>query len=300
MLPEEEILMYKKVGKIARNTLNYAISLIKGKRKINMFSLAEKIEKFILENGCRPAFPCNIGINEIAAHYTPLYPEENVVLEHGIIKIDVGVHINGYIADTAISIPLSNEFKDITEFNKEILDIVIDKFRPGVKLGEIGGLVKKLAEKNGYKPISNLTGHLINRYQLHAGKHVPNVPQLISPRIETGEVYAIEPFLTFSEGDGKVTEVNDTRIYSLIRIKKIKEKGLETIRKYIFNSYNKLPFTPRWLVNVFGKEVISYIHEMEKKKFVRGYPILVEGKGAYVSQFEHTVIVLQNETLVIT
>ena len=300
MSVDSELQYYIRAGKIAREALQFASELVNMKKHISIYELCEKVEKFIIDSGGKPAFPCNISINNVAAHYTSISPDDGNLPDHGIVKIDVGVHIDGYIADTAISIPLSKEYSDIVEVNKEILDCIIEKFRPGVKLGEIGSLVSKMAKQHGYKTISNLTGHLISRYSLHAGKHVPNVPQIISPRIEIGEIYAIEPFLTFQNGSGRVIDLPDIRIYSLIRIKKIKDENVEKIRKYIHENFDKLPFAPRWLYNKFGQNIIEKLEYMRQKGVLRGYPVLVEERGAYVSQFEHTVVVLKDETIVVT
>jgi len=298
---EEELEYYVKAGEVVKHALDYAYRIVKSRKRVKIYDLCQAIENFIVKAGARNAFPCNICVNEVAAHYTPFPEDEEYIPNYGIVKIDVGAHINGYIADAAISIPLSEEFKDIVDVNREILSNVIDNFRPGVKLGEIGGLIYKLAKKHGYKTIENLTGHLISRYLLHAGKYVPNIPQRISERIVEGEVYAIEPFLTFQNGSGRVVESTTTRIYSLIRFKKIKNDTLEMYRKYIYSKFNRLPFTPRWLYTEFRKEKINQlIQEMVRKNLLRAYPVLVEEKKAIVSQFEHTVIVLKKEVVVVT
>jgi|Deesub1362B_J571_1020462.scaffolds.fasta_scaffold00003_531 methionyl aminopeptidase len=301
MISDEVIEKYVKAGKIAKGAISFARDYVSSKKKVNLYVLAEEIEKFILRKGAKPAFPCNISVDNIAAHYTPLSNMDGMIDTTGIIKIDIGVHIDGYIADTAISISNSKRHRDILKLNKRILDEILRMMKPGVKTGTIGEYVESTAKARGYKPISNLSGHLIDKYSLHAGKHIPNVKQFISPTIKEGEVYAVEPFLTYREGAGSVEEAkDDIRIYSLVKIKKEKDPDLEKMRSYIFKNFSRLPFTPRWLYNEFGDNAVDYIHKLYIKKAIRGYPVLIERKGAPVSQFEHTVIILEKENIVIS
>lgn len=298
-LDEDILEKYLKAGKIAREALRLALNDVKPKRRINLYELCIKIEKYIIDKGCRPAFPCNISLNEVAAHSTP-YRDEEIIFDKGLFKIDVGAMMDGYIADNAATIARGYKYEKICEFNKNILDEVLEMFRPGIQLGKIGEFIEKRAKEFGYKPISNLTGHLVDKYKLHAGKSVPNVKQFIPYKMKVGEVYAIEPFLTFGDGDGRVIEGGETRIYSLTKVKKIKEKKLNQIKTHIFNEYGFLPFTPRWLEDIYGGEIYKYIQALYREGYLRRYPILIEKSGKYVSQFEHTVIVTGDEPIIIT
>jgi len=298
-LDDEIIDKYLKAGKIARKALNLGIELVKPKKKIDLYELCIKIEEYILNNGCRPAFPCNISLNQVAAHSTP-YRGDEIEFEKGLLKIDVGAMVDGYIADNAVTIARGYEYVKISEVNKDILDEVIEMIRNDINLGKIGEFVEDRARQYGYKPISNLTGHLVDRYKLHAGKSVPNTKQLLAHRAYAGEVYAIEPFLTFKDGAGSVVEGGEARIFSLTKVKKIKDKDLNKLKNHIFNEYGLLPFTPRWLENLYGEEIFTKIRELYRLGYLRSYPMLVEKKGTFVSQFEHTVIVTDGEPIVIT
>ncbi|MEM0056955.1 MAG: M24 family metallopeptidase, partial [Candidatus Geothermarchaeota archaeon] len=230
-LTDEEIEHYITAGKIAKNVLSYVVDYISSKLRINLLELCEFIETSIIKYNAVPAFPCNICFNEIAAHYTPLSHTEEIIFDKGLLKIDIGVCVDGYIADSAITVARGDEYISIAKKNEEILNSAIDYFRPNKKLSEVGKYIEEEALKNGYKPISNLSGHLIERYNLHAGKSVPNVYYPHLPIIEPWEVYAIEPFLTFQNKRGEVAEADSIRIFSLVKTKKIKDKILDQIRK---------------------------------------------------------------------
>jgi len=301
VITEEELEKYVRAGRIAKAALEYGVGIVRSRRRVTLLELAEMIERKIVELGGRPAFPCNIGVNEVAAHYTPLGGEEHYLPEEGLVKIDVGVHVDGYIADTAVTVPLSSEYSEIVEVNREVLEKMIGAVRVGVRVGELGRIAEETAKKHGYLTIANLTGHLVDRYNLHAGKHIPNVWQFLSPRIERFEVYAIEPFLTFGDASGYVKEIRgNVRIYSISRIKREKDRRLEQLRREIMARYNKLPFTPRWLASEYGEDAYRGVEELYRRGALRGYPVLVERNGRPVSQFEHTVVIYGDEVIVTT
>ena len=298
-MDESIIECYRKAGETARRALKLAYDIVSPARRIKLLDLCDRIEKYVLHSGAKLPFPCNISLNEVAAHDTPLY-EKEIIFDKGLFKIDVGAMVDGYIADNAITIARGYEYESISKINEEILNEIIPMFRPGMSLGYIGKYVELEASRHNYKPISNLTGHLIDRYRLHAGKSVPNVSAIFAHKINEFEVYAVEPFLTFKEGEGKVVEKGNTKIFSLIKVKKIKDKRLNELKNYIYGNYKLLPFTPRWLYDKYGDETSDLVYSLVKIKYLRKYPVLVEKKHKYVSQFEHTIIVTDSEPIIIT
>ena len=95
---------------------------------------------------------------------------------------------------------------------------------------------------------------------------------------------------------------NETELIDMLNIKRIKkDKELDTFKNNIFRARKTLPFTPRWYYREYGKNKVDMIIEkLRKLGYLREYPILVEESGGYVSQYEHTVIVLEKEALVTT
>ena len=300
-MDEEIIRKYRKAGEIAKKALNEARDYVSVKKRIDLLDLCEYLENIIVNEKASLAFPCNSSYNEIAAHYSPL-SHEIINFNEGILKIDVGAMVDGYIADTAISIARGSEYMEMCKVNEQILNAVLDLIRPGIKLGKIGEYIEEEAKLNGYRPISNLSGHMLQQYVLHAGKNVPNVKESFSPKVNPGEVYAIEPFLTFIDRSGIVKSGNVTTIYSLKKLKRIKkEKSLDELKNIIFKERRSLPFTPRWYYKYFDKESVNkYIQQLYSMGYLHTYPILVEESNGIVSQFEHTVIVLDSGNIVTT
>lgn len=298
---EASLRKYLKAGEIASKVVEYAKSFLSGRSEINLTDLCERIERKIESFGGKPAFPCNLGLNEVAAHFSP-YPGENLIIERsGILKIDLGVRIDGCIADVAFSIALSSEYKELVECAEKALANAIEVIKPGIRVSEVGRVVEDTAKEMGFKPIKNLSGHLIEEYKLHAGKSIPNVKTILSDRMEVGEVYAVEPFITLGEAAGEVIPINKIRIYQIMRIKKLKDPELEKCFKEMVNEFKTLPFTPRWLTGFKDfKTALRIVEDLRKLRLLYGFPVLVEKSLKPVAQFEHTVVIREGGVITLT
>src|SRR3989344_8548318 len=156
-----EIEKYKKAGKITSEVVEYAKSIVK--KDVLLIELAEKIEQKIYELGGKPAFPVNLSINEVAAHATPSYNDESKA--HGLLKVDIGVHIEGFAADTAFSVDLEN-----SETNARLIHAAQEALNEGLKivkykieLREIGKVISERIKSKGFTPVVNLSGHRISK-----------------------------------------------------------------------------------------------------------------------------------------
>jgi len=284
------------VGKIARKTLARAVDLVH--EGMPVLELAEKLEDYI-RNYASPAFPVNISINYVAAHYSPGINDSTVIPPGSIVKVDVGVHKDGYIADAAVSISLSSEYEELLKASFEALVKAEKTLMVGVKTGSIGAVIEEVILSYGFKPVRNLTGHKISRFNLHAGKSIPNARTMFSSKIEKDEVYAIEPFAT--DGAGYVVELNKGYIYRIISTRRTGDKQLDTLLRDMWRRFRKLPFSERWIAKSIGEEKAkNMLSILLKKKIIMMYPVLVEKKRGLVSQFEDTVIVTDKGALVTT
>jgi len=284
------------VGKIARKTLVKAVDLIH--EDMPVLEFVEKLENYI-KSYASPAFPVNVSINHVAAHYSPGIYDSTVIPGDSIVKVDVGVHKDGYIADAAISIPLNRDYEELSRASFEALMEAEKAIAPGVKTGSIGAFIEHVILSYGFKPIRNLTGHKISRFNLHAGKSVPNTKTAFSDKIEEDEVYAIEPFAT--DGAGYVVELSEGFIYRIISARRTGDKKLDSILREMWRRFRGLPFSERWVADFVGKEKAKdLLTALLKKKVIMVYPVLVEKERGFVSQFEDTVIVTREGPIVTT
>ncbi|MFW5846730.1 MAG: type II methionyl aminopeptidase [Nanoarchaeota archaeon] len=282
-----------KAGQITIKVKKYAREIIK--KDVPLLEIANKIEDKIHELGGKIAFPTNLSINEIAAHYTP--SADDKTLASGLLKIDIGVHINGFIADTAFTLDLEN-----SEINKQLIQasefglssgIKSLKSNPEISLGELGKNIQKEIEKNNCQPIVNLTGHSLDQYELHSGITLQNTETTNENYLPEG-AYAIEPFATEKTASGRVKDGNPSGIYLLQDLKQIRNPTARKVLDYIKENYSTLPFCSRWLVNSkkFSiPEVKIALFQLEKNENLHQFSQLVESSKKRVAQSEHTVII---------
>lgn len=280
---------YITAGRIAREARELGVSLVKENKKL--FDVAEKIERKIVELGGELAFPVNISIDSIAAHYTPV-PGDQLTFKKGqVVKLDIGVHVDGYIADTAVTVEVgTNSHKELITASLEALNKALAEVRPGVSISLLGEIIENTIKSYGYQPVVNLTGHSLGRWNLHAGKSIHNMKVSTSGRLDAGDVIAIEPFAT--NGSGRVINSKNSDIYKLMTPKPVRLRTGREILKEIINKYKTLPFARRWFINKYGLARTSMaLKQLVSWDVLYQYPILRDQEGGTVSQAEHTVIV---------
>jgi methionyl aminopeptidase len=291
---------YVKAGKIASEVREYARTQDHTGRSLS--EICNDIEQEIFKKGGEPAFPVNVSLNDIAAHYTAVPNDPIIVKNTDVLKIDVGVHIDGYIADTAVTVSYDTTYQKMIDIAERALDEAIGISRSNTRVSEIGRIIEKTITKYGCKPIQNLSGHSLERYTIHAGKSIPNIWTIgHSFNLSVNNVYAIEPFVTTNDGQGVVYEGKIKNIFSIGSRKRTKEQKTDEFLEYLWNKFKTLPFALRWIVNEYEEKEALYLLEiLVKKKNVHAYPILVEGANRIVVQAEHTIIPQESNTLTIT
>jgi methionyl aminopeptidase len=255
--------------------------------------LVESIEVQVKEEGAALAFPLNLSLNEDAAHDTASPGDERVFAKGDVAKLDLGIQIDGYIADTATTIDLGSNSL-LLEASEQALDAAIKVVRPGVTAGDLGAAIQKEIECRGYRPISNLTGHGLDRYILHRPPTIPNVGIHGGVVLEEGMVFAIEPFAT--TGSGHVGEKTRKEIYSQVSQKPVRIPAARTVLNKIKDRHG-LPFARRWLNE---KKLDITLPALVRSQVLHVYPVLSDIPGSLVSQHEHTVIVTSEGCIVTT
>mgnify|MGYP000341303748 FL=1 len=249
--------------------------------------VAEWAEEKIRELGGEPAFPVNISIDEEAAHATPERDDDSTFGEE-MVNLDIGVHVDGWLADTAVTVDLSGQ-DELAEASAEALDAALDVAGPGVDVGRIGAAVEDVIEGYGYNPVVNLTGHGLGHWEQHTPPNIPNREVAQGATLDVGDVVAIEPFAT--DGRGKVQEGADEEIFALEREGSVRNRQARQVLEQITEEYRTLPFAARWLDSPRAEMALR---RLKQQDIVHGYPVLKEQDDAYVSQKEHTVIITED------
>jgi len=298
-VPKEELEKFQRAGNIAlevreeiRRTVREGMPII---------DICEKVEGMTREKGGKPAFPCNVSINEIAAHYTSPPNDTKTIPERSIVKVDIGVHVDGYIADTATSICFDPEYDGMVETAQTALEHAVEILRPRLSITRFGSEIQKIIKTKGFKPVSNLTGHLIRRYIIHAGKSLPNVFNLSTSRIKEGEIYGVEPFVTVANATGRVENLKEAYIFRYSKNKSLKNPYAKQILSYIKKNFLTLPFTERWLKDFANSSNYrNAFSELLSTKAVIGYPVFIEASRKLVAQAEYTIMIENDGCTVLT
>jgi methionyl aminopeptidase len=287
---------YIKSGSIAKAARTFGASKIK--EGALFLDVAESVEEFIIKKGGYPAFPLNLTINDVAAHFTPSHDEKLRFQRGDVVKLDVGVQVDGYVGDTAVTVEVGTQnWGDLIRSTKEALDAAINLMKPNTRLDDVGAAIQRTIESFGFTPVENLTGHSMEQYTLHAGLSVPNVMGDGSGSVSEGDVIAIEPFAT--DGAGVVDGKKGGNIYRLINARKVANKDLNRLISHIEERYSSLPFSERWC-HKFDRKAKSRIKKLQRMGIIHSYPVLSDIGSGIVAQSEHTVIITSDGCETIT
>jgi methionyl aminopeptidase len=296
---EEALQKFRKSGKILRETREEMRGYVQ--KDMPIIQVCEKAEELIRKKGGKPAFPCNVSINEVAAHYTSPPEDKSTIPENSVVKVDLGVHVDGYVTDTAFTACFNPTFNAMVETAEIALSAAIENIQAESSPSKIGGVIENAIKNRGYKPIQNLTGHSVGRYQIHAGTSIPNVHQISFSKFKAGEIYAIEPFVTLNDAGGSVEDYPQKTIFRLVKAKAAKSQPAKRLLKYIENNFRTLPFAERWIQSVLPSEqYIAAFRELFATKAIMGYPVFVEVTRKAVAQAEHTVLIKDDGCEVLT
>ncbi len=287
--PEDK---YRRAGKIAQQVREEVALMIKIGAKA--LDLCETAENRIIELGGGIAFPTNVSINEVAAHYTSPEEDETIIQEGDVVKLDIGVHIDGYIADTAVSVTFDSELEPLVEASREALTKGLELIKPKANSKDIGKIIEDTIRGYGFRPIRDLSGHQLDEYLLHGTKNLPNISVPHGVSLEEGEAYALETFAT--TGSGSVHETGQHYIFSLnpVRIP-LRNKGARDILRLVARDFKSLPFSRRYIAKHIPKLSLALgLRELVTKKVFRQYSVLADIKESRVAQTEHTFLVVKD------
>ena len=300
---------YIKAGKIVSDIRSEASKMIKDGTLV--IDLVEYVESEILKTGAEIAFPCNVSLNEFAAHYTSPANDETLIHAGDMVKLDLGAMVDGYIADSAVTIiangNISENFtqdeinlhEEIVEASAAGLEAAIATVRAGVELSKVGAAVHEAISEYKLNPIFNLAGHSLEQYNLHAGISIPNYDNHDGYTLEEGQAIAIEPFAT--NGEGIVNDAPGHYIYSYMANKPFRMKSTQKVLKYIQTNNPYVPFSGRWITDKFGeRRGNTALKQLADAMAIYPYAPLREKKDCFVSQKEHTVIVEKEGCIVTT
>lgn len=291
---DQKLDKYLKAGKVLAEARQEAIQkIIRPGAKI--LDVAEFIEKKILGKGCGLAFPVNISIDEQAAHYTPAASDAREIKEGELVKIDIGAHFDGFVADSAFTYcSVKNNLVDGVE---KIIEASIKVLEPGLAVYEIADAIEPVLKELNIGLIVNLTGHGVGQNMFHAPPTIPSIKNKIDYRLQEGDCIAIEPFAC--QMNGYVKESGTVEIYRYLQDRPVRSADARQILEYIKKNFGPFPFAKRWLMRpvkagleAFQPGKVSMaLKQLEMAGSLETHPVLKEVEGKKVAQAEHTIYI---------
>jgi len=250
------------------------------------------------------AFPLGFSVNNICAHDSAYINDNRRLNKNDIVKIDLGIHYDGYIIDSAQTIIVDNFIDNIDETTQNLINSTRDATLNAIKNAGVDVRLYELSEIiyetiNSYdniKPITILGGHNIKRYQIHGGKLILGKPHpmQMDMRMEENEIYAIETFA--STGTGDLMNLNEITHYKQNKFDKQSEKYMKNnlIKNYIINR-NGLPFNSKWIHDVNKNQhdkIKKELNDLTRCNILEAYPPLSDiNRNSKTSQLEHTIFI---------
>jgi methionyl aminopeptidase len=294
MSPKEA---YLKAGKIHAEICKKARDIVKPGAKL--LDVTKQIEAWIAEYPeVSLAFPVNLQINE-KVHYTSPPNDETVFKDDDLVKVDIGIHVEGYIADGAFTVTFDPKFQDMVDFTEETLMKSITGLKPGMPLSEIGRRLDESVNNSEYNIVRNLMGHQLDQWDLHSRKSVFVYENKENKnKMEPGDAFAIEIFIT--DGKGWIRASSTSVIFSLKKqTKPVRDAKVKKLLKEINDKRKHFPFGERYVVEHLGYSKLDFFNARRTGN-LQEYAILVEKPGSRVAQFEHVIYVDEDEVIITT
>jgi len=295
-MDEHALECVRKAGAIAGEARELGVHMVD--EGVRLSDVATEVEALILRKGAGIAFPTNISINEVAAHFTPNSTDTLQFQIGDVVKVDVGAHVDGYIGDTAATVEVrTKNWKGLIDASARALKMATEMIGDGTPVGTVGATVQRSILETGYRPVSNLNGHEMKRYNLHAGLSIPNIDDGSSHRLQTGMTIAVEPFAT--NGQGHVLNSKPGNIYRIIRDRPLRDPAATKMFEKMKERFQSLPFCERWCDDL-DQNASHQLKVLLRHGVISSYPILKETDGSRVSQTEHTLIIVNGKCEITT
>jgi methionyl aminopeptidase len=286
----------RKAGRIAGEARELGISLVAP--NVPLVKVAEEVEGYIYDKGAKLAFPCNLSINDVAAHFSPNLHDDVRFSVGDVVKVDCGAHVDGFIGDTAATVEVGTKnWTELIDASRRALTFATEMINDGTPVNAIGGAVERSIKGSGFRPVVNLNGHEMKQYNLHAGLSIPNYDDGETTKIRDGMIIAVEPFAT--NGAGSVDNTKPGNIYRIIRDRQLKDADTMRLFERIKTEFSTLPFCERWCQKL-DKDAPHLLKNMFRHGVIMSYPILREVEHGYVSQTEHTLVITNNHCEITT
>eukprot|EP01083_Nonionella_stella_P228374 809398_1 len=312
---------YKLAAEITNDTLKVVIeSVLKCGRVVDICSAGDEyilsrtakvFAKGKVEKGI--AFPVSLSINHLAGHFSPLAEEETCVKPGDMVKIDLGVHIDGFAAlvahtvvvpDPAAPGPISGKKANVIAACYTAAEAVLRLIQPGVKNNRVSEYITKVADEFRCQPLQGVLSHELRQFVIDAnntiiGKIDPDQGLKVDEfEFETNQVFGID--IVMSTGDGKGRELNEQTTVFKREVDVNYNLKMQASRRFLAEVNRRFPTYPFTLRSIEDKSARLGLTECLKHDLLQPYPVLFEKEGEFVAQLKFTVLLMPSGIMKIT
>lgn len=286
-MTDEVLAILRDAGRVAAAAREMGARLIVPGASLR--EVCEAVEGEIRRRGADLAFPAQTSRNQVAAHYCPAPEDDTTYAEGDLAKLDIGVHIDGWVVDTAVTVNVGDHPgpRKLVEAARAALEAAIQTAGPGVAVPRVSAAIESTLRARGVRPMKNLCGHHMDRWTVHAPPPIPNTPDGAGDRLAVGAVLAIEPFAT--DGLGFVVEQGQPQVFRLPPGQEQGDTDPELVA--VIAAKRGLPFSRRDLRAFARPRVEAALAALLARGRLAAYAPLVEASGRQVAQAEHTLYV---------
>ncbi|MBN2371819.1 MAG: type II methionyl aminopeptidase [Vicinamibacteria bacterium] len=286
----------RRAGRVAAEARKFA--RLRATPGARLYELSLAVESEIGRLGADLAFPVQCSCNHVAAHFCPTIENDSVLGSGDLVKIDIGTHVDGWIADTAVTVNVGDDpdGRALVDAARAALDAGIAAARPRGDVREVSMAIERTIHERGFVPLRNLCGHGLGQWRVHAPPPIPNVAEFARDVLAPGSIVAFETFV--SAGGGDVRPQGAAEIFRVdpdIDGAVLDREALDFIR-----SQRGLPFARRRLERLGSGRGEMLLERLARRGDLTRYPPLVQAEGRRVAQAEHTLYINENGIEVIT
>lgn len=278
----------RQAGRVAAEARDAGARLIQPGARVR--DVCAAVEEEITRRGAGPAFPVQSSRNDVAAHDCPAPSDETRYAEGDLAKLDIGVHVDGWVVDTALTVNVGDrpERRRLVEAARAALAAAIAATAPEAEIRTVSEAIESTIRGFGLRPVRSLCGHGVGRWQVHGPPPIPNAADLAGGRLGAGAVVAIEPFVT--DGPGIVSEQGEPQVFRLDPRREPAETPDPEVMAAV-RAFRGLPFARRQLAAYAGPRLEGLLGWLRREGRLMCYAPLRETSGRPVAQAEHTVYV---------
>lgn len=301
---------YKKAAEIVNSALNAVVDACKpGARVVDLCDLGDnaiteacsKVYKGKnIEKGI--ANPTCISCNNCVGGFSPLSGDATELKEGDVAKIDLGCHIDGFVATAATTVvvgatgPVTGRAADVVAAARDAFEAALRLIRPGKAIADVPGPLQQVAEAYGCTMVEGVISHQVTQFIIDGMKCVLNkpTPEMRSEdgEFEENEVYGIDIVVSTGEGKSRVKDEKETTVYKLNETGyRLKLQASRALFSEIKKRFPTMPFTLRALE---GKQSRLGLVECLNHGLLDPYPVLYEKHGELVAQIKGTVLLMPN------